>query len=463
MKFSFYKQNTEIMVDLISLIGVVFYSLVYQVFYKNITINYYLLIKSLVIYLLPIIIVSDTLQTYVKEKEINNYAWNHKRLLPFMFLLLALSMVFNVSVEGYYWNFILTKIGYLLYLSARIILVSNRKKFFSDYLRAFEPIFLVNLILIIISDPLINQKIEDDSMELKNADYFYLNINHSFGISVSLLYEYSDFVFKKNYSISDKRNGFDILDYLNVFNYFNNDDFHYDIHGDYFEHYVPSLVYDYFHSDNRNINVCPNLHLISLYNLNIKQQLLENNQIFNNQTRINGKESNKTAYNNNYNGDNSLDNSISNSTYNSKYNKNTNSITNLDIVDKANIINFSELFFRYYEFHFIVYACLVLNGDSSLEFEIDNNYLTLVSILGKYDSFLFFLYSSLAYYLFVFISIFIYGLVYLIQFFSILMTIYLVNLYKHRRIKLIWSWLFSYIALCLLLNLASAFVAKLVY
>ena len=69
-----------------------------------------------------------------------------------------------------------------------------------------------------------------------------------------------------------------------------------------------------------------------------------------------------------------------------------------------NLVNFNEVYFRYLEFHILIFSLYFLYNDKNIENEINNKIYSFSSIIGRYDSFRFFTVLNLIHYIFIVIN-----------------------------------------------------------
>lgn len=93
---------------------------------------------------------------------------------------------------------------------------------------------------------------------------------------------------------------------------------------------------------------------------------------------------------------------------------------------------FHEIFFRYIEFHALVIAYHLIFSDNSIENEVDCKYVSISSLIGKYDSFRFTFLLIGVHYIFILITVLGYGVYYLIELSTIFIAILTINKYKQR-------------------------------
>ncbi len=69
-----------------------------------------------------------------------------------------------------------------------------------------------------------------------------------------------------------------------------------------------------------------------------------------------------------------------------------------------NLVTFHEVYFRYLEVHILIFSFYFLYNDENIESEISRTMYSISSIIGRYDSFRYFMLLNISHYLFIFIN-----------------------------------------------------------
>lgn len=96
---------------------------------------------------------------------------------------------------------------------------------------------------------------------------------------------------------------------------------------------------------------------------------------------------------------------------------------------------FHEIFFRYLEYHALVISYHFIYSDSCIEEEVDIRYVSISSLIGKYDSFRFSFLLISIHYVFILITVLGYGVYYLIELSTLFIAIFTINKYKQRHME----------------------------
>jgi len=114
--------------------------------------------------------ISKYVSTSVSQSKYKRILFNF--IVPILQFSINLSILNQFSVEGYYKTFSLFKWVWSLMNFFKTILTFNKVKFLSDVIKLFDTIWLVNMILIIFTDPLTNT---DDNPNLITFYEIYFN------------------------------------------------------------------------------------------------------------------------------------------------------------------------------------------------------------------------------------------------------------------------------------------------
>lgn len=110
---------------------------------------------------------------YVIAKNISLYKIRTLRiqsliiLLPIVQYVVATILFGSIAIQGYYKTFTIIKHIWLLMNCIKTLCISFRTKFISDLIRVTDNVWLVNIVLIMITDPIVN------TTERPNAVTFY--------------------------------------------------------------------------------------------------------------------------------------------------------------------------------------------------------------------------------------------------------------------------------------------------
>lgn len=388
IKFS-YTKNSEFFVDLLQLIGVYVYTFVNQYFNKGTQINY----NNLYISFLIFVLLTLMYDFFIIKSKLNCMNQNENKfteLLQLFGMLIGIVFLFKVRVSNYPNYFVAFKLTYVIYNTIKIALAARNKKYITDSLKILEPIIILNIVLLLITDPIVNSlpcEIDSDS----NPIIKWNNLFNDHGYATCNIIEENG-----QFTKSDQSN----FSFTSFFKYIFS---------------FSGLIYDNNSNNkiNQNIGTSNYSELFLLFNLK------------------NLKNSNSVEYI---------------------------ACNNSD----SNLINFFELLFRYLDFQFIIMAFYILNGEKVIKEEIDCKYLSMSSILGKYDSYIYFCYLLAAHYVFCILTVISSGLVYLLQLLSFLIGLHMVILYQKRKIDETKVWMFTYILICMALWVISVILIKLI-
>lgn len=109
----------------------------------------------------------------------------------------------------------------------------------------------------------------------------------------------------------------------------------------------------------------------------------------------------------------------------------TDPITNTN--DNPNEITFYEIYFRYMEYHLLILAFILIYNDRNIDEDVQNRIYSTSAVIGKYDSFRFTAFIILSHYFFIFINALAFDLEYFKGFSTLLISFYLISMYRQRR------------------------------
>jgi hypothetical protein len=98
-------------------------------------------------------------------------------LLPFLYIYKTFKLLGEIKIEGYIKTFILCRIIYCLSNYLKIIAIFNKRKVFADFLKFLDTLILVNMILIGLTDPLLNTTENPDSVIFYEVYFRYLEFH----------------------------------------------------------------------------------------------------------------------------------------------------------------------------------------------------------------------------------------------------------------------------------------------
>lgn len=134
----------------------------------------------------------------------------------------------------------------------------------------------------------------------------------------------------------------------------------------------------------------------------------------------------------------------------------------MTLVDKENFssnepifhkyIDYLELFFRYFDFHFLVLSSYVIFSDKTIIPDIDEKVYSLYSILGRYDCYRYVLLLLCTHYIFILITSIGEKWINLIEVTSLFAALYTTSNYRQRKIKYVYIGIVALMTLNLVLQ-----------
>ena len=163
----------------------------FQVYDKNTAINeenQYLILQGLIQILIMndliyIILLSlPTVYTTSNSIKIIKFA-----VVPTVQLVLSFYALNPIEIEGYYKTFILCKILFFFSNFIKLITTANLRKFINDLLKLMDTILIINMILIAITDPVVNSEDSTNAVTFYEIYFRYLEY-HTLILALILIY-----------------------------------------------------------------------------------------------------------------------------------------------------------------------------------------------------------------------------------------------------------------------------------
>jgi len=174
-----------------TLFGMITHTYFYQKYEKNTelnTITFNLLISDLVF----IIIVNDFLYTVIKYISIPQQQRTSKNvvcilIIPIIQFYLNYKNFSNIVIESYYTTFFIFKFLWVLSNSIKTVVIYLKSKFVADLIKLVDTIWLINLLLIGLTDPLVNNEQEPNQVCFYEIYFRYIEY-HNLILALYLIY-----------------------------------------------------------------------------------------------------------------------------------------------------------------------------------------------------------------------------------------------------------------------------------
>jgi hypothetical protein len=152
------------------------HSFFYQKYYKQLDLNNPL--QTFLIFS-KILIINDLLYTFTKYFSLTRRNTRFQGIffnlvLPMALLYFNLSAFWSLEVVGYTKTFSMFKWIWLLMNMIKIIFIYNKVSYVVDIIKIFDTIWLVNMILILITDPITNTDADPNIVTFYEVYFNYL-------------------------------------------------------------------------------------------------------------------------------------------------------------------------------------------------------------------------------------------------------------------------------------------------
>lgn len=163
--------HSQLILSAFAVIGMYIHTYSYQKWDKHSSLNNQWEIEILWM-MFKIMAITDLFEVIVKKKSITTKETKkdilvYDFLFPVLLLFIQLYIFKDVEISGYKNTFLLVKTILMIMNSAKIILIFHRGKFVADLVKLVDTIWIINLMLIMLTDPEVN------TAERKNLIIFY--------------------------------------------------------------------------------------------------------------------------------------------------------------------------------------------------------------------------------------------------------------------------------------------------
>ena len=171
--------NYKFIISVASLIGIFVHSFFYQKYYKHMDLKDPL--QTFFIFT-KLFIINDIIYTFTKYFSLSKINTRLTKILfnflvPIVLLYLNLSALWSLEVVGYTKTFTMFKWIWVIMNMIKIIFIHKKKSFVVDLIKLFDTIWLVNMILILITDPITNTETNPNLVTFYEVYFNYLEFH----------------------------------------------------------------------------------------------------------------------------------------------------------------------------------------------------------------------------------------------------------------------------------------------
>ena len=139
-----------------------------------------------------LIFINDLIFTLIKYFSIPEKSSKIKNiicivLIPIVQLIINSHSLSNISISGYYTTFLIFKFVWIVSNTVKTIVIYIKSKFVADLIKLIDTIFMINIFLICLTDPLTNDEKNTNQICFYEIYFRYIEF-HNLILALNLIY-----------------------------------------------------------------------------------------------------------------------------------------------------------------------------------------------------------------------------------------------------------------------------------